>query len=56
MLVAVVMPWFVLETTGSAAKTGLSSAAVGVGVILAAVFGGPLVNRLGFERASVPEI
>ena len=34
MMVAVAMPWFVLETASSAAKTGLSSAAVGVDVIL----------------------
>lgn len=31
LMVAVAMPWFVLETTGSAAKTGLTGAAIGVG-------------------------
>ena len=45
--------WFVLETTGSAAKVGLVSAALGVGAVLPAVLGGPLVDRLGFRRASV---
>jgi predicted MFS family arabinose efflux permease len=45
--------WFVLETTGSAAKVGFVSAALGVGAVLPAVLGGPLVDRLGFRRASV---
>ena len=53
MMVAVAMPWFVLETTGSAARTGLTGATIGVGAILAAVLGGPLVDRFGFRRASV---
>jgi predicted MFS family arabinose efflux permease len=47
------MPWFVLQTTGSAAKTGLTGAAIGVGAIIAAILGGPLVDRVGFKRASV---
>jgi MFS family permease len=45
--------WFVLETTGSAAKVGLVSAALGVGAVVPAVLGGPLVDRMGFRRASV---
>jgi predicted MFS family arabinose efflux permease len=51
LLVAV--PWFVLETTGSAARTGLAAAAIGVGAVVPVVLGGPLVDRLGFKRASV---
>jgi MFS family permease len=48
----VAIPWFVLQTTGSAAKTGLTGgafllAAVGAGVV------GPVVDRLGFKRASI---
>ncbi len=50
MMVAVAMFCFVLETTGSAAKTGLTGAARG---LRAAILGGPLVDRLGFKRASV---
>ncbi|MET4638234.1 MFS transporter [Mycetocola sp. 2940] len=46
-------PWFVLETTGSAALTGLVGAALALGAVLPAVLGGPLVDRLGFKRASV---
>ncbi len=52
-MVAVAMLWFVLETTGSAAKTGLTGAAIGVGAIVSSVLGGPLVDRLGYRRASV---
>lgn len=51
--VMVSLPWFVLETTGSAAKTGLTGAALGIGTVVAGVFGGPLVDRLGFKRTSV---
>jgi predicted MFS family arabinose efflux permease len=53
MMIMVAVPWFVLETTGSAAKVGLTAAAVGVGAVVPAVLGGPLVDRLGFRRASV---
>jgi MFS family permease len=47
------VPWFVLETTGSAARMGITGAALGIGAVLAAVLSGPLVDRLGFKRASV---
>jgi 4-amino-4-deoxy-L-arabinose transferase-like glycosyltransferase len=46
-------PWFVLQTTGSAAKTGIASGALVLGGILAAAGGGPLVDRLGFRLGSV---
>jgi hypothetical protein len=45
-------PWFVLQTTGSAAKTGLVGAALALG-LLVPLLGGPLVDRLGFRRGSV---
>lgn len=45
-------PWFVLQTTGSAAAMGLVGAAFALG-LLAPILGGPLVDRLGFRRASV---
>jgi MFS family permease len=47
------IPWFVLETTGSAARTGLVATAITLGGVLAAVFGGPVIDRLGFKRSSV---
>jgi MFS family permease len=46
-------PWFVLETTGSAARTGIVSGALAFGAVIPAVLGGPLVDRLGFKRSSV---
>jgi MFS family permease len=47
------IPWFVLETTGSAARTGLVAFAGLVPTVLAALLGGALVDRLGFKRTSV---
>ena len=40
--------WFVLVTTGSPVRTSLTGAAMGSGRLLAALFGGPLVDRPGF--------
>jgi MFS family permease len=45
-------PWFVLETTGSAAKIGLVGAAFALGLLMP-ILGGPLIDRLGFRRGSV---
>jgi hypothetical protein len=36
MMIMVAGPWFVLETTGSVARVGLTAAAVGVGAVLPA--------------------
>jgi MFS family permease len=52
MMTIVAGPWFVLQTTGSAAKTGLVGAALALG-LLVPVVGGPLVDRLGFRRGTV---
>ena len=52
-MTAVAVPWFVLQTTGSAAKTGLAGAVMALGAVLAAFFGGPIVDRLGFKRTSI---
>jgi hypothetical protein len=54
MMTIVAGPWFVLRTTGSAAKTGIASGALVLGAVLPAAAGGPLVDRLGFKRGSVP--
>jgi len=53
MLSVVAIPWFVLVTTGSAAKTGLVGFVTTVPLILVAFFGGTLVNSLGFKPTSV---
>jgi MFS family permease len=52
-LASVAIPWFVLQTTGSAAKTGLTFAAITLGNVLTGFFAGPLVDRLGYKRTSV---
>ena len=52
-LAQLAIPWFVLATTGSAAKTGLTAFCGLLPLILAGFFGGALVDRLGHQRASV---
>lgn len=52
-LTAVAIPWFVLVTTGSVARTGATVFAEGLGVVLALFFGGALVDRLAYRRASI---
>ena len=49
----IALPWFVLQTSGSAALTGLAGFAVALPGFLAGIFGGTLVDRLGFRRSSV---
>lgn len=53
MMTLVAIPWFVLQTTGSAAKTGITTAVAALPVILGSALGGVLVDRLGFKTASV---
>lgn len=53
MLSVIAIPWFVLVTTGSAAKTGLVGFFTTVPLIVVAFLGGTLVNRLGFKPTSV---
>jgi MFS family permease len=50
---AIAIPWFVLETSGSAARAGIVGAAGFVPMIAAGVFGGALIDRLGYKRTSV---
>ncbi|MFE7130760.1 MFS transporter [Streptomyces sp. NPDC057638] len=52
-LTLVGVPWFALETTGSAAKAGLVAFCAMAPVAVAAVFGGPLIDRVGRRRVSV---
>jgi MFS family permease len=52
-LTAVALPWFVLVTTGSAGRTGLTGAVLVLPSLLTGLFGGALVDRIGFKRMSV---
>ncbi len=52
-MVAVALPWFVLQTTGSVVQMGLAGAVVGIGTLFSSISGGPLVDRFGFRRASI---
>ncbi len=52
-LTLVAVPWFVLQTTGSAARTGITGAAGALAYVVAAFFGGALVDRFGFRRTSI---
>ncbi|MBP2183277.1 MFS transporter [Amycolatopsis magusensis] len=49
----VAVPWFVLDTTGSGAQTGMVAAAEAVGLLLSVALAGPLVDRYGGRRMSV---
>ena len=53
MLTAIAIPWFVLETTHSATQTGITGFFSILPVIIAGVFGGALVDRLGYQRTSI---
>ncbi len=52
-MMVVAVPWFVLRTTGSVARTGLIVAVVAVGVAVAGFAAGPLVDRWGFKVMAV---
>ena len=53
VLAVIAIPWFVLQTTGSAAQTGITGIFSVLPVVVAAFLGGGLVDRLGFRRASI---
>ncbi len=53
MLTWVAIPWYVLETTGSAALTGVTAATEAVAVVVAGILGGAVVDRLGPKRTSI---
>lgn len=52
-LTLIAIPWFVLETTGSAVQTGLTAFFHILPIVLAGFFGGTIVDRLGYKRMSV---
>ena len=53
MLTMIALPWFVLETTGSAGMTGLVGFFVALPNFMAGIFGGTLVDRFGYKRISI---
>ena len=53
VLAVIAIPWFVLQTTGSAAQTGITGFFSVLPVVVTAFLGGGLVDRLGFKRASI---
>lgn len=52
-LTAVAVPWFVLESTGSATRTGITAAVTVIPVVFATFFGGALVDRTSYRGLSV---
>lgn len=53
VLTFLAVPWFVLQTTGSIAQTGLTAFFETAAVAVSALLGSALVDRLGYRRASV---
>jgi MFS family permease len=49
----IAIPWFVLVTTGSAARTGLTAVAGTLPLIVTGVFGGAFADRVGAKRAAI---
>lgn len=47
------IPWFVLQTTGSATQAGVAAAANTVPAMIAGLLAGPLIDRAGFKVTSV---
>jgi MFS family permease len=52
-LTLVALPWFVLQTTGSAAQTGLAGSFAALPALLVGIFGGALIDRVGYKRISI---
>ena len=53
MLTLLAVPWFVLQTTGSVAQTGITAFFSTLPLMLSAFFGSTLVDRLGYKHTSV---
>jgi MFS family permease len=53
MLTIIALPLYVLAETGSAAATGVTGFIATLPIVLGGVFGGVLVDRVGYRRASV---
>lgn len=53
VITMIAIPWFVLQTTGSATQTGITGFFTILPVVLAGFFGGTFVDRLGYKRTSI---
>lgn len=53
VLTAIAIPWFVLQTTGSATQTGITGFFSILPVVLAGLLGGALIDRVGYKRTSI---
>ncbi len=49
----IALPWFVLSTTGSAERAGLVGFVVFLPGLVVGIFGGALIDRLGFRRVAI---
>ncbi len=49
----IAIPWFVLQTTGSATQTGITGFFTILPVVIAGFFGGTIIDRLGYKRTSI---
>ncbi|MCX4981162.1 MFS transporter [Streptomyces sp. NBC_00572] len=47
------VPWFALDTTGSPGKAGLVAFCAALPVLVSAIAGGPVIDRLGRRRVSI---
>ncbi|WP_282695591.1 MFS transporter [Streptomyces sp. CC208A] len=52
-LTLIAVPWFTLETTGSPARAGLVAFCAALPVIVSALAGGPVIDRIGRRRVSI---
>lgn len=53
MITIIALPLYVLGETGSAAATGITGFFATLPIVLGGVFGGVLVDRVGYRRASI---
>ncbi|MEV3992863.1 MFS transporter [Streptomyces sp. NPDC049837] len=47
------VPWFALQTTGSPGKAGLVAFCATLPVVVSAIVGGPVIDRIGRRRVSI---
>ncbi|MFJ2024356.1 MFS transporter [Streptomyces sp. NPDC087897] len=47
------VPWFVLETTGSAGRAGVVAFCATLPIVVAALIGGPVIDRIGRRRTAI---